>query len=194
MVESPLEIHVNITDQKLIRILFGALVLLIIGWYLSEAVPPVLAQAPPAGVQSWAPLNAPAFTGGITVTGVIGGSSDIYAGAAGSLYWNTRSQMLSASNGNIEMTNQARTGFTSLQFGCTANTCPELLVSGNALGIRNADGTVATYSQLTACAAGLEGAMAPISDSTVVTYNAAISGSGGNHVLAYCNGTAWVAH
>lgn len=147
-----------------------------------------------AVVYAMAPLNAPAFTGGITVTGVIAGTSDIYAGSVGSIYWNTRSQMLSNSNGNLQFTNQARTGFSNLQFGCTASTCPELRISGNTIGIVNADGTVPIFSALPACAAGTTGHMAWITDSTTAVFGATITGSGANKVLAICDGTNWTVH
>lgn len=47
---------------------------------------------------------------------------------------------------------------------------------------------------LPACAAGSEGALRAITDATSATFNAAVAGGGGNHVMAYCNGTGWVVH
>jgi Right handed beta helix region len=47
------------------------------------------------------------------------------------------------------------------------------------------------FSALPACAGGTEGTMAPVTDSTTNTWGATITGSGADHVLAYCDGTAW---
>lgn len=53
-----------------------------------------------------------------------------------------------------------------------------------------------TFAQLTAfitCAAGTEGYEASVTDdNTAIAFNAIITGSGANHVHAYCNGTNWV--
>jgi hypothetical protein len=50
------------------------------------------------------------------------------------------------------------------------------------------------FSALPACASGTEGTLAAVTDSTTATYGATITGSGTNHVLAYCNGTNWTVH
>lgn len=160
-------------------------------------VPNLGGQASNPGCQTaspCAPLASPAFTGGITVTGVIGGTSDIFSGASGAIYFNGRTQMLSGSNGNFELTNQARTGFSNLQFGCTAATCPELKVSGNTIGITNADGTVGLFASLPVCISGLAGQMAWVTDSTSSTFGGTIAGSGANKVLGICDGTNWTVH
>jgi hypothetical protein len=47
------------------------------------------------------------------------------------------------------------------------------------------------FSGLAACAAGIEGTVAAVTDSTTITWRATITGGGANHVLAYCNGTNW---
>lgn len=51
--------------------------------------------------------------------------------------------------------------------------------------------TTGAFSRLSACVAGLEGTMAPVNDSTTATWGGTITGSGTNHVLAYCDGTNW---
>jgi hypothetical protein len=48
------------------------------------------------------------------------------------------------------------------------------------------------FSALATCVSGLEGTEAAVTDSTTVTFNATITGSGTNHIHAYCNGTNWV--
>lgn len=47
------------------------------------------------------------------------------------------------------------------------------------------------FSGLAACTAGLEGSIAPVTDSTTATWGGTIAGSSTNHVLAYCDGTNW---
>ena len=53
---------------------------------------------------------------------------------------------------------------------------------------------VRLVSALTTCNAGAEGTEEPVSDATSATFNAAVVGSGSNHIRAYCNGSAWVVH
>jgi hypothetical protein len=52
-------------------------------------------------------------------------------------------------------------------------------------------GTSSVFSSLPACAAGIEGTLMPVSDSTTNVLGATITGTGANHVLAYCDGTNW---
>lgn len=48
-----------------------------------------------------------------------------------------------------------------------------------------------TFASLEACGAGIEGAVAGITDSATATWGATITGSSTNHVLGYCDGSAW---
>lgn len=48
-----------------------------------------------------------------------------------------------------------------------------------------------TFTNLPSCTSTLEGRMEAVSDSTTNTWGATISGSGGDHVLAYCDGSNW---
>lgn len=48
------------------------------------------------------------------------------------------------------------------------------------------------FAALPSCAAATEGAIHPVNDSVSANWGAAVIGGGGNHVLAYCNGTEWV--
>lgn len=41
------------------------------------------------------------------------------------------------------------------------------------------------------CGAGTEGSTTAITDSTTNSFGAVIAGGGPNHVLGYCNGSAW---
>lgn len=47
------------------------------------------------------------------------------------------------------------------------------------------------FSMLPAASPTLEGVTRPVSDSNTAVWGAVIAGGGSNHVLAYCNGTAW---
>jgi hypothetical protein len=47
------------------------------------------------------------------------------------------------------------------------------------------------FAALPTCNGGTEGTMQAVTDSTTATWGATITGMGGNHVLAYCNGTNW---
>lgn len=51
-----------------------------------------------------------------------------------------------------------------------------------------------TYATLPGCAAGTEGSLIAISDSNSAVFNATITASGANHVMAYCDGTNWKVH
>jgi len=51
-----------------------------------------------------------------------------------------------------------------------------------------------TVSGLPTCNAAAEGTMIAVTDATSTTFNAALAGSGANHVVAYCNGTGWTVH
>ena len=51
--------------------------------------------------------------------------------------------------------------------------------------------TKGTFSTVQACVAGIEGAVAAITDSTTNTWGATITGGSTNHVMGYCDGTNW---
>lgn len=50
------------------------------------------------------------------------------------------------------------------------------------------------FGSLPACNAAAEGSIQAVTDSNSAVFNAAMAGAGANHVIAYCNGTAWVVH
>ena len=52
-------------------------------------------------------------------------------------------------------------------------------------------GVARTYSTLPPCGSAFEGTMAPVTDSTTITWGATVSGSGTDHVMAYCDGANW---
>lgn len=64
----------------------------------------------------------------------------------------------------------------------------EALIVGN---VYNQLRPALPFAALPAASAALEGALASVSDSTTAVWGATITGSGANHVLAYCDGTNW---
>jgi hypothetical protein len=54
--------------------------------------------------------------------------------------------------------------------------------------------TVAQLTSAYTCNSGNEGLLASVSDANSTTFNATLVGGGSNHVLAYCNGTAFTVH
>jgi hypothetical protein len=60
-----------------------------------------------------------------------------------------------------------------------------------ALTAKSFQSKAAAFSTYPACDADTEGQMAAINDSSTNIWGAAVSGGGGNHVLAYCDGTEW---
>jgi len=64
-----------------------------------------------------------------------------------------------------------------------------MTLAGTALTVGSP--AVGTFSTLATCVSGIEGELRPVSDSTTNTWGATITGSGSNHVLAYCDGSSW---
>jgi len=76
--------------------------------------------------------------------------------------------------------------------GIGMSASPEIVITaGNVKIAGGAQSAPVAFSALPACAGGTEGSMRAITDSTTNTWGATISGSGTNHVLAYCDGTNW---
>ncbi len=53
--------------------------------------------------------------------------------------------------------------------------------------------TPVAFASLPTCGASVEGLLYGVTDSNTTTFNATIAAGGANHILAYCNGTNWVA-
>lgn len=82
--------------------------------------------------------------GQITLGGDLIGSGNIRAGASNSIYWNGRSLIQSPSDGVIELSNQAITDFTRLQFGGTTSSFPAIKRNGVTLEAKLADDSAYT--------------------------------------------------
>ncbi len=83
--------------------------------------------------------------------------------------------------------------------GSTNVSVEEEVVTGVTTPLNASSGTIVesdlplTFGSLAACAAGLEGNTAPVTDdNTALAWNATITGGGSSHVHAYCNASAWV--
>ena len=48
-----------------------------------------------------------------------------------------------------------------------------------------------SFADLPPASSSLEGVFMPVLDSNTATWGATITGTGANHVLAYCNGSVW---
>lgn len=93
--------------------------------------------------------NALAVTGttalGVTTTSTLTSSGAILAGASNSIGFTGRSQVASAADGNIKMSNAAGTSFGLLQFGGTTSSFGALKLSGNGIAIRLADDSAYSF-------------------------------------------------
>lgn len=78
----------------------------------------------------------------------------------------------------------------NFQFGPTGNLFS--MTNAGMATFPQSVGTVAnTFASLPTCVAGLEGQMRAVTDSNTNVWGASVASGGANHVLAYCNGTAW---
>jgi hypothetical protein len=65
-----------------------------------------------------------------------------------------------------------------------------LLVNG-AVEPNNLQVVAHVFSALPSCVSGVEGSVYSVTDSTTNTWGATITGLGSDHVMAYCDGSAW---
>ena len=49
-------------------------------------------------------------------------------------------------------------------------------------------------ASLPTCNSAAEGTLAAVGDASSATFNPGVAGGGGDHVMAYCNGTRWTVH
>ena len=61
----------------------------------------------------------------------------------------------------------------------------------NGTGVNSVQIGTNVFSALPTCNSTTEGTTAPVTDSSTVTWGATITGGSTNHVLAYCDGSAW---
>src|SRR3982750_3298010 len=113
--------------------------------------------------------------GGVTNTGLVTNLFTDYSGVDSA----SQSSWFAGMVGDSFKVRRAPAGSTTL-----AN-----LVSVDPIG--RVQMPVSTFVNLPACNPSTEGSLKPVSDSTVNTWGATISGNGANHVLAYCDATQW---
>ena len=108
----------------------------------------------------------------ITGNGVFS-TADLRATAAGSIYWNTRSQLTSPADGNIVISNLAINDFGRLQFGGTTSSFPAIKRSSTTLQARLADDSAfaSVQGKLTTDTAYTAGA--PTATGYLVVYDSA---------------------
>ena len=160
-------------------------------------------------------LGSPARVWGILITGATTGTIPSSGSAAGleirapsyaggsSIHWpdaiylrdgaavtGINIQGTSGSNNVSSMTlsfTGRDSGGTQHSVSMSASPAGVLTVNSNPFRL----GNVVAFSALASCAAGLEGTMNPVNDSSTNVWGATITGGGANHVLAYCDGTNW---
>jgi len=74
-----------------------------------------------------------------------------------------------------------------------STTTPVTAVSFPRNGVGGMQLPVVKVAALPACASGAEGTVLGVSDAKTATFNAVLAGGGSVHIMAYCNGTSWVA-
>ena len=82
---------------------------------------------------------------------------------------------------------------SSILSRCNGSACINLSTTAAALTVP-VQLPKSTVSALPTCNSALEGALAAVTDANSTTFNAALAGSGANHVMAYCNGSGWTVH
>lgn len=116
-------------------------------------------------------------------------TSSLITGAAGYIYWTSRSVMNSPSDGVIKLANQAETDFNRIQFGGTSTAFSGISLSasvgGHAQGliIQRADGTPQVFANL---GAATNGSVIYCSDCTKAT---PCAGSGTGAIAKRINGS-----
>lgn len=83
--------------------------------------------------------------------------------------------------------------FTEVQQGVGLISNPIITQNGsNLTTIQRGIPSPGLFAVLPTCNAAREGLRRSVTDSTTVVYGAVITGTGANHIPAYCNGTNWV--
>lgn len=113
------------------------------------------------------------------------GGSAVIAAASG-YYWLGRSVMLSPSDGVIQLSNNALTGFTRLNFGGTTSSFPSIKRNGAAINFRLADDSA--DAAITAANASFSG---PVSTPAATTSNAGLKLPHGTAPSAPVDGDMW---
>jgi hypothetical protein len=128
-------------------------------------------------------------------------TSSISASASDYIMWGggASSRMSAPSNGIIQFTNAATTGFDRLQFGSTTDAFPAIARDGAGIKFTGAAAgstswikvpPVAVGSLPVAATAGA-GARAFVNDASAPVFGTAVAGGGAVLVLVYCTGSAW---
>lgn len=145
---------------------------------------------------SWSALTNP--TSNLVLTMLAYASKFTYNAATGAAdLFELTDTASNTGTGNI-LHVHTQSGSTETPFQADANGCGWRVASNGQLQSVGSCGSghfvqfaPQTFSVLSACASGIEGQTAAITDSTTNTWGATITGGGTNHVLGYCDGTVW---
>lgn len=114
-----------------------------VGTLSAGAVPASLVTAGTFGAGAYSFPSTISVSGTINGTGGLDLSSNSVSlatlGSGGSLLWSGKSSISSPTDGLLELTNNAGTGFTRLQFGGTTASFPSIKRNGTAINFRLAD-------------------------------------------------------
>lgn len=137
-------------------------------------------------------VNINGGSSNIITNNVIQNTSDIAAGT-----------MITVAGDSNMVANNTLSGYATTGISATGNSNvigPNIIQSAHITTAQSNSGTgnqftpplPMTFSLLPACSSATEGSTYAVTDSSTATYGATITGSGTDHVKAYCNGTNWV--
>jgi len=140
-----------------------------------------------------------AATGEITSAVTISSQSSLSASSYIMWVAGSSSRMLAPSNGIIQFTDSATTGFDRLQFGATADTHPAIARDGAGIKFTGAAAGLTSHIKVPAVAVGSlpaaatagVGARAFVNDATAPVFGSAVTGGGSVPVPVYSTGSAW---
>jgi hypothetical protein len=116
-------------------------------------------------------LSGNANVQNVTATGIVA------AGAANAIRWTSRTQMQSPSDGIVELSNSAVTGFTRIELGGTTSSFPAIKRNSTALNFRLADDSAdadTTMGAITASGAVTLNGLTNAATGDYVCYNAGL--------------------
>jgi hypothetical protein len=138
--------------------------------------------------------------GNPTLSGLNCNNINWYENGAGTYYYTVRRTAHGTSPTSLGIIGSPVWPYQNTEYGYTLQDCGGAGDTSSA-EVTNTTGSLAVagnltlkpglFSVLPTCASGTEGTHGAVTDSTTNTWGATITGSGSNHVLAYCDGSNW---